>query len=237
MTVIDIFCGAGGLSLGFKQAGHKIICAVDNDFYACETFKLNFPETDVINRDVFELLLLPKADILIGSPPCQQYSKLKMRKKEDADNINIRKFFNFYEAGSFKYFCMENVDGAQLFIPEKYTKYIYYLQANHFGLYHIRKRLFVSNIPIPLNKTNNKKRYPTPTACDRDTRAKTKMSNTPQGLAGYFGYLPDPEISKKIMGFPYDYIFVGKKQERTRQIGNAVCPPIAKAIGAQLQGE
>ena len=52
---ISLFCGAGGCSLGFKQAGYSIVYANDKDFAAVETYRKNFPETTCSNEDINEL--------------------------------------------------------------------------------------------------------------------------------------------------------------------------------------
>ncbi len=75
MKVIDLFCGAGGFSLGFKQAGFDIILGIDLWERALETHKLNIGG-DVLNADVRDLEIkdLPACDVLIGSPPCPDFS-------------------------------------------------------------------------------------------------------------------------------------------------------------------
>ena len=81
---ISLFSGAGGCSLGFKQAGYEIIYANDYDPNAIETYKENFPNTrteckDIQEIDFFDLLAELKiqqgsVDVLIGGPPCQGFS-------------------------------------------------------------------------------------------------------------------------------------------------------------------
>src|SRR4051812_8231735 len=86
-TAIDLFCGAGGLSLGLKQAGFKVLAAVDLDPLAIKSFKANHRKTKVILADLRkvpastlrrELRLKPgQLDLLAGCPPCQSFSSLK----------------------------------------------------------------------------------------------------------------------------------------------------------------
>lgn len=91
-TVLDIFCGAGGMSLGFKNAGCEILGGIDQNPYAVDTHHQNFPSTKLklSPRDIREFRNLDKlglnpgdVDILVGGPPCQVFSRVgigKMRK-------------------------------------------------------------------------------------------------------------------------------------------------------------
>lgn len=76
LTAVDLFCGAGGLTEGFKQVGFEFLAALDNWKPAHETHLLNHPRAEVIRRDILEVeaSALPKVDVLIGSPPCTQFS-------------------------------------------------------------------------------------------------------------------------------------------------------------------
>ena len=74
-TLVDLFCGAGGMSLGFSLAGFKSIFAIDSDKYSIETYKANFGN-HAICQDIRKVQNFPKADIVIGGPPCQGFSRL-----------------------------------------------------------------------------------------------------------------------------------------------------------------
>lgn len=75
LRVIDLFCGAGGMTLGFKQAGFQSVFAIDADRHAVETYALNFGD-HVICGDIRQVKTFPAADIVIGGPPCQGFSRL-----------------------------------------------------------------------------------------------------------------------------------------------------------------
>jgi len=75
-TFIDLFCGAGGLALGFTQAGFRSVYAVDFDKAAAETYRRNFGH-EVWDREIEELERIPVgAEVVIGGPPCQGFSPL-----------------------------------------------------------------------------------------------------------------------------------------------------------------
>jgi len=83
-SFVDLFCGAGGLSLGFELTGKfQCLFAVDADQKACETYKMNFGETRVLlsevekvsDSELRDLVKNRKVDVLAGGPPCQAFSR------------------------------------------------------------------------------------------------------------------------------------------------------------------
>lgn len=127
--VLDLFCGAGGLSLGFQRAGCEIIGGIDIERWPVETHHKNFPNcrvklppTDVSLLDPTELGL-PRGfiDILIGGPPCQGFSQvgtakirsLGQERKKAKQNRLYRQFIKFLDYFQPKYFVIENVNGMK----------------------------------------------------------------------------------------------------------------------------
>jgi len=123
-TVVDLFSGAGGLTLGFKQteyAGYKfkVVAAVDSWKRAVETYKLNHPEVEVIQEDIrgestkrrLITAVGNHVDVVIGGPPCEAFSLAGKRDPNDPraklfyDYIDIVKRLRPYM------FVMENVKG------------------------------------------------------------------------------------------------------------------------------
>ena len=79
--VLDLFCGPGGFSTGFEAAGFEIIDAFDKDKWAVETFSENHRvKAKVTDLKTFDMALMPDADIIIGGPPCTQFSSAKSNK-------------------------------------------------------------------------------------------------------------------------------------------------------------
>mgnify|MGYP001747619544 CR=1 FL=1 len=92
--VIDLFAGAGGLSLGFEQAGFVIKKAVENNKWAKETYKKNHSNEVEIFDNIIDLHFSDKdIDVVIGGPPCQGFSNANRNKSESA--IGMRKTCNF----------------------------------------------------------------------------------------------------------------------------------------------
>lgn len=120
-TYLSAFAGCGGSSLGYKWAGGHGVAAIEFDANAAETYRLNFPETPVLERDIAtvtaeELLTLTglkvgKLDILDGSPPCQGFSTAGKRILTDPRNSLFREYIRLIEGLQPKVFVMENVSG------------------------------------------------------------------------------------------------------------------------------
>lgn len=122
---IDLFSGCGGMTLGLKQAGFKVIGAVDNDLQSVETYTHNHPEVEVWNRDIRELSVFEvkkslginkgKLDLLAGCPPCQGFSTLRTMKGKrrvfDERKDLVFEFLRFVEQLLPKTVMMENVPG------------------------------------------------------------------------------------------------------------------------------
>lgn len=73
--LIDLFCGAGGMTLGFTRAGFRSVFAIDADRHAVDTYRLNFGD-HVVCGDIRQVETFPEADVVIGGPPCQGFSRL-----------------------------------------------------------------------------------------------------------------------------------------------------------------
>ncbi len=120
-NVIDLFAGAGGLSLGAARAGFNISAAVEIESHAIETHRVNFPNSIHINEDIMELngadLLrlsrIRKSDLtgIIGGPPCQGFSNMGHGNVDDTRNQLFVKFFELIEELQPAFFVAENVPG------------------------------------------------------------------------------------------------------------------------------
>ncbi len=113
---IDLFAGAGGFSLGFKQAFKRSFTSVwanDNNRYAVDTYNTNFGN-HCIEGDIVELLKdkqihIPRADVVIGGPPCQGFSLLNKNRLDDPRKQLWRPFLEVVERAQAQAFVMENV--------------------------------------------------------------------------------------------------------------------------------
>jgi len=120
-TYLSTFAGCGGSSLGYKWAGGRGVAAVEFDANAAATYRANFPDTPVLERDIAtvtaeELLALTglkagELDVLDGSPPCQGFSTAGKREFSDPRNGLFREYVRLIEGLQPKVFVMENVSG------------------------------------------------------------------------------------------------------------------------------
>jgi len=113
MKVISLFCGCGGLDLGFIKAGHEIIWANDNDKDSVETYKKNI-DNRVVCGDItkVELKDVPDGDIVIGGFPCQGFSIANLdRHTGDKRNQLYLELLRVIKGKKPKFFVAENVPG------------------------------------------------------------------------------------------------------------------------------
>lgn len=165
IQIIDLFCGAGGLSLGAKRAGFDVALALDNDKHALASHARNFPSathslTDIASIAPKELLKLANIkDVdklgIIGGPPCQGFSTIGRQHAEDPRNMLFLKFFGLIKDIKPAFFVAENVPGimnekfnstrekALSLIAEDYHIYSpIKIKASDFGAATTRTRVF-----------------------------------------------------------------------------------------------
>jgi DNA (cytosine-5)-methyltransferase 1 len=120
-TVVSTFSGCGGSSLGYQLAGGKVLLAVEWNQNAVDTYRANFPNTDIYHGDISKLSvdevlkrtnLKPRElDIFDGSPPCQGFSTAGKREISDKRNQLFREYVRLLRGLQPKVFVMENVSG------------------------------------------------------------------------------------------------------------------------------
>jgi len=160
LKMIDLFCGAGGLSLGFTQEG--FVTSLANDIQDCcvDTYAHNHPETprnhivlgdikDVV-KNLDELLAGRNVDIVVGGPPCQGFSMAnRQRLIDDPRNYLYKSYVEVVKKVHPKFFVMENVKGM-LSVAEQvkedfraigYSVECHILNAKNFGVPQNRERL------------------------------------------------------------------------------------------------
>lgn len=163
--VIDLFAGAGGLSLGASRAGFTVSAAVELDRFAINTHTKNFPFSKHLDDDIANLsgkdlleragLVQGELDGLIGGPPCQGFSTMGKRQLEDSRNDLFGHFMRLVGETRPAFFLAENVPGilheqydairarALMRIPSRYvTLSPITVKANLYGAPTTRTRVF-----------------------------------------------------------------------------------------------
>ena len=165
---IDLFCGAGGLSIGLKKSGFRICLGVDIDESALKTYKYNLKRTKVLKEDIkkvtgekiTKLTGIKKGDnfLLAGCPPCQGFSSLGKRDVNDEKNGLVYEYIRIINELEPTFILMENVPGMftgvgkEIFkkviekLEKKYHVEYDILNAADYGVAQIRKRLVLHGI-------------------------------------------------------------------------------------------
>lgn len=159
MRVIDLFSGCGGFSLGMQQAGFEIVAAYDNWDPAINVYKENFNhpihkvDLENISDDIIEQMKSNQPDMIIGGPPCQDYSSAGKRDEQGGRANLTLSFANIINTLKPKFFIMENVSDITKFKTLEKAKEIFkeanygltevVLDATFFEVPQARKRYFL----------------------------------------------------------------------------------------------
>lgn len=166
-TYIDLFAGAGGMSLGFDNAGFKNLLAVEFNKDFAETYKKNFPRHNLIvddiknvtEKQIYDIIKSEKVDVIIGGPPCQGFSiagNIGRNFIDDARNRLFKEFVRFVKIIKPRMFVLENVAAMERHNKGKTIKEIVssfkeigydikykVLNAVNYGVPQERRRIFI----------------------------------------------------------------------------------------------
>jgi DNA (cytosine-5)-methyltransferase 1 len=181
-TAVDLFCGAGGLTLGLKKAGFEVVAGVELKPEITKTYKANHRKTkllikdvrQVTGREILKLTKRKKIDLIAGCPPCQGFSQLTEKyKREDSRNDLVLEMARIIEEIKPKMVMMENVpkiatkgkkildEFASRLIKMGYCVNKGILQMAYYGVPQSRRRFVLLagkgfEIPLP-NPTHSRK--------------------------------------------------------------------------------
>lgn len=238
-NVIDLFCGAGGFSKGFEEAGFNVRFGIDLWDDAIVTYKYNFPGVTALNKDITEIngqdildstgMTANEVDVIIGGPPCQGFSVSGKRLIDDERNVLYKSFVDIVSELKPTVFVMENVPGlVRLFkgqvaeqVKEDFTKIGYevkmqILSSDNYGVPQQRKRVFF----VGLNKTKfvdpGIYLYPSPT----HGQGTSNPLITSKDAIGDLDFVPDDIV----LGEDISYTIPAQNdyQEQMRQGSNSI---------------
>jgi DNA (cytosine-5)-methyltransferase 1 len=174
-VAVDLFCGAGGLSLGLQAAGFHVAAGLDSNKHALQTYALNHKSKAIFcdvrtisGKQLLEQASVSHVDLLAGGPSCQGFSTHGKRLADDARNLLYREFMRLVSEIRPSTVLMENVKGLLLsrggeyrdqvvsgFNKLGYRVVVGVLMAADFGVPQLRERIFFlasrlgSEIPLP----------------------------------------------------------------------------------------
>ena len=227
-TAVSLFCGAGGLDIGFEQAGFKTIWANDFDKDACKTHQ-NWSRAKVVCGDIakVDVTEIPDSDIILGGFPCQGFSLSGPRKIDDSRNVLYKHYVRIVKAKQPKIFVGENVKGlltmanGDIFeaIKEEFSQCGYnvfsqLVNARYFGVPQDRERVII--VGIRKNLGINDFSIPVP---------KNKRMTMREALAG----MPEPSPDD-ICNAPYSSRFMSRNRKRGWNDVSYTIPAMAKQV-------
>jgi DNA (cytosine-5)-methyltransferase 1 len=239
---IDIFAGAGGMSLGFEQAGFDIAAAIEVDPVHCAVHKFNFPNTAVIPRSVIGLSGAAvrlaagigdrEIDCVFGGPPCQGFSMIGQRALDDSRNRLVLEFVRLVVELNPRTFVFENVKGLTVgrhkeFLVELVQAFEaggysvrqpwQVLNAAHYGVPQSRERLILFGV----RAEENIPAYPAQQT--RIAGRKSVRSDLKTGPTCYdaIGDLPDPERFSELIG--HDHVVLSKRTKPSNYASEMLC--------------
>ncbi|NVJ00249.1 DNA cytosine methyltransferase [Myxococcus sp. AM009] len=155
LTVVDLFCGAGGLSLGLQRAGFRVLKSIDHDGWAVQTYRRNLGD-HVVEAEIGPDTRLPEASVIVGGPPCQGFSSAGSRRNGDARNTLVGVYASLIAARKPMAFVFENVEGfftgedgtrvlelLRPLVDAGYRIHMRKVNAANFGVPQHRKRVLV----------------------------------------------------------------------------------------------
>lgn len=308
LELVDLFCGAGGMSLGLQQSGIVPRLGVDRNADCIDTYRSNIKDASVLIADVADLRpsqILDRVSsrdrlVLAGCPPCQLFSQL--HRSDTPIGTEIDSYLKIIRTVRPLCVVFENVPQVTrrhdvwIAILHQLHKLKYHVRhgvvpAVNFGVPQNRVRLLLVaardpvELPEPLGFPMSTVRQAIGSLPDRDpdipNHVSMKLSPTnlkriksirrDGGLSRVVGSSfsdsygrmywdrPAPTITTKcvsfsngrfghpeyhraitvreaalLQGFPMDFLFEGTLKQTARQVGNAVPPPLSRAVGDQI---
>lgn len=227
-TAISLFAGAGGLDIGFENAGFKVIWANDFDADSCKTHE-NWSNAKVVCGDIAKIDAseIPDAEIMLGGFPCQGFSLSGPRKIDDSRNVLYKHYVRIVKAKRPLMFVGENVKGLltmgggsiiEAIVAEfedcGYDVYYKLLNAKNYGVPEDRERVIIVGFRKDLGMTTFE--YPAPRPYQLSMR--DVLVNLPE---------PKPE---EICNAPYSSRYMSRNRKRQWDEVSYTIPAMAKQV-------
>ncbi len=155
VNAISLFCGAGGMDVGFETAGIKVLWANEFNYDAVKTYRVNHPNTPVecadvrIAKETLKNHLTQGVDLVFGGPPCQGFSVAGKMDPNDERSTMIWEFFDVVKIVSPKMFVIENVKALGVLSRWETVRNGIYDRADELGYYCFSRVLNSSDFGVP----------------------------------------------------------------------------------------
>lgn len=227
-TAVSLFCGAGGLDLGFHEAGFRTIWANDFNTDACETFR-SWSDADVVCGDIgkIDAKSIPDADIILGGFPCQGFSLSGPRKLDDSRNTLYKHYVRIVREKKPLLFVGENVKGllsmgggeiikaiVREFSDCGYRVQYRLLNARDYGVPEDRERIIL----VGIRKDLEWKAFDFPKPSSRRVTLKEALRDVP---------LPS---AKDVCNAPYSSRYMSRNRKRGWGDVSFTIPAMAKQV-------
>lgn len=227
-TAISLFCGAGGLDLGFERSGFKTIWANDYEMDACKTHK-NWSGAEVVCGDIAKISTsdIPDADIILGGFPCQGFSLSGPRKIDDSRNTLYKHYVRIVKDKKPLAFIGENVKGLLTmgggeiidaivadFADCGYDVFFKLLNARDYGVPQDRERVLICGFRKDLGI--NQFEYPVPKPYK--VTLKEALNNLP------------PVKDEEVCMAPYSSRYMSRNRKRNWNEVSYTIPAMAKQV-------
>lgn len=227
-TAVSLFCGAGGLDMGFDRAGFKTIWANDFDADACKTHR-NWSKCEVVCGDIskIDMTSIPVSDVVLGGFPCQGFSLSGPRRIDDSRNVLYKHYVKLVKQNQPYAFIGENVKGLltmgngqiiEAIISEfaecGYNLFYQLVNAKNYGVPQDRERVIIIGFRKDLGITDFK--LPS---------YNGKSSTLADALKG----LP-PVKSEEVCDAPYSSRYMSRNRKRNWDEVSYTIPAMAKQV-------
>ena len=227
-TAISLFCGAGGLDIGFERAGFKTIWANDFELDACKTHE-NWSDAEVVcgDRAKVDIDTIPDADVILGGFPCQGFSLSGPRKIDDSRNVLYKHYVEIVKRKKPLMFVGENVKGIltmgegtiiEAIIDEfaecGYDVYCELLNARNYEVPQDRERVIICGF----RKDLNIKQFEYPRPRNYIVPLKEALKNVPEPTEG------------EVCTAPYSSRYMSRNRKRNWEEVSYTIPAMAKQV-------
>lgn len=227
-TAVSLFCGAGGLDMGFDRAGFRTIWANDFDADACQTHRA-WSNAEVVCGDIskIDFSTIPKSDVILGGFPCQGFSMSGPRKIDDSRNVLYKHYVKLVLQNKPMAFIGENVKGlltmaggqiidaiVAAFSECGYNVFYKLVNAKNYGVPQDRERVII----VGFRKDLNIQEFSLPDSNGKNVTLREAIGHMPPAAPG------------EVCNAPYSSRYMSRNRKRGWDEVAYTVPAMAKQV-------